>query len=182
MFGDIQKNTKKWEMNTLNTIADIRSGGTPSRQNEEYFKGNIPWITTVALGKITINEKDAVEFITEEAIKNSSTKLIPAYSLLFGVRVGVGKISVNTVPMCTNQDIVAIMNIDDNRYNQIFLKNVIDVYFEYFNNQKRGATIQGIKSEVLKNINIPVVDISLQNQFATFVQQVDKSKFSCIMK
>ena len=84
--------------------------------------------------------------------------------------------------MCTNQDIVAIMNIDDNRYNQIFLKNVIDVYFEYFNNQKRGATIQGIKSEVLKNINIPVVDISLQNQFATFVQQVDKSKFSCIMK
>ena len=182
MFGDIQKNTKKWEMNTLNAIADIRSGGTPSRQNEEYFKGNIPWITTVALGKITVNEKDAVEFITEEAIKNSSTKLIPAYSLLFGVRVGVGKISVNTVPMCTNQDIVAIMNIDDNRYNQIFLKNVIDVYFEYFNNQKRGATIQGIKSEVLKNINIPVVDISLQNQFATFVQQVDKSKFSCIMK
>ena len=178
MFGDIQKNTKKWEMNTLNTIADIRSGGTPSRQNEEYFKGNIPWITTVALGKITINEKDAVEFITEEAIKNSSTKLIPAYSLLFGVRVGVGKISVNTVPMCTNQDIVAIMNIDDNRYNQIFLKNVIDVYFEYFNNQKRGATIQGIKSEVLKNINIPVVDISLQNQFATFVQQVDKSKLA----
>ena len=35
MFGDIQKNTKKWEMNTLNEIADIRSGGTPSRQNEE---------------------------------------------------------------------------------------------------------------------------------------------------
>ena len=177
MFGDVLNNTKGWDMKALSEIAELKSGGTPSRQNPEYFMGDIPWITTVALGKVTIDEEDAVEYITKEAIEKSATKLIPANSLLFGTRVGVGKISINKVPMCTNQDIVAIVGIDENRYNQIFLKNVIDSYSEYFNQQKRGATIQGIKSETLKNIAIPTVSIQLQNEFATLVQQVDKLKF-----
>ena len=177
MFGDILNNTKGWKMKALSEISELKSGGTPSRQNPEYFMGDIPWITTVALGKVIIDEEDAVEYITKEAIAKSATKLIPANSLLFGTRVGVGKISINKVPMCTNQDIVAIVGIDENRYNQVFLKNVIDSYSEYFNQQKRGATIQGIKSETLKNIAIPTVSIQLQNEFSQFVQQVDKLKF-----
>ena len=93
------------------------------------------------------------------------------------MRVGVGKISVNTVPMCTNQDIMAITEIDTNKYNLIFLKKIIESYSEYFNNQKRGATIQGIKSETLKEITIPIISSDMQNQFVDFVKQTDKLKF-----
>lgn len=176
MFGNIITNSRNWETVKLKDICLLKSGGTPTRSKPEYFEGDIPWITTVALGKNLIDENDAIEYITQEAIDNSATKLIKENSLLFGMRVGVGKISVNTVSMCTNQDIMAITEIDTSKYNLIFLKKIIESYSEYFNNQKRGATIQGIKSETLKEIEIPIISLEVQNQFANFVKQVDKLK------
>ncbi|EOU2053937.1 restriction endonuclease subunit S [Clostridium perfringens] len=177
MFGNVITNSRNWETVKLKDICLLKSGGTPTRSKPEYFEGDIPWITTVALGKNLIDKNDAIEFITEEAIKNSATKLIQEDSLLFGMRVGVGKISVNTVPMCTNQDIMAITEIDISKYNLIFLKKIIESYSEYFNNQKRGATIQGIKSDTLKEIEIPIISQEIQHHFVDFVKQVDKLKF-----
>ena len=175
MFGDPILNEKNWEIKDLQKLSILKSGGTPSRNNPNYFKGNIPWITTVSLGKLKISEEDAVEFITHEAIENSATKLIPVMSLLFGVRVGVGKSSINLIPLCINQDIIAITGIKS-IINIIFLKNLLDLHFNYFNTQKRGATIQGIKSDILKKLSIICPPIELQNKFAEFVKQVDKSK------
>lgn len=177
MFGNIINNSMNWKTVKLKDICLLKSGGTPTRSKPEYFQGDIPWITTVALGKNLINENDAIEYITQEAINNSATKLIKENSLLFGMRVGVGKISVNTVPMATNQDIMAITEIDTTKYDLIFLKKIIESYSEYFNNQKRGATIQGIKSDTLKEIEIPIIASELQNNFVDFVKQVDKLKF-----
>ncbi|WP_253198393.1 restriction endonuclease subunit S [Clostridium gasigenes] len=51
---------------------------------------------------------------------------------------------------------------------------------EYFENQKRGSTIQGIKSDTLKSINIPCIKIEIQNEFVDFVKQVDKLKFGVV--
>ena len=92
--------------------------------------------------------------------------------------MGVGKVSENIVPMCINQDIVAIIINDRYKLNMLFLKNLLDMFSGYFNSQKRGATIQGIKSEVLKNISVSLPPIDLQNQFAAFVKQTDKSKLA----
>lgn len=176
MFGDVTKNEKNWSTRKISEIATLQSGGTPSRQCPKYFEGTIPWITTVALGKNAIGIEDAIEYITEEAIENSATKLIPKNSLLFGIRVGVGKVSENIVPMCINQDIVAIIINDRYKLNMLFLKNLLDMFSGYFNSQKRGATIQGIKSEVLKNISVSLPPLELQNQFAVFVEQTEKTK------
>ena len=151
MFGDVTKNEKNWSTRKISEIATLQSGGTPSRQCPKYFEGTIPWITTVALGKNAIGIEDAIEYITEEAIENSATKLIPKNSLLFGIRVGVGKVSENIVPMCINQDIVAIIINDRYKLNMLFLKNLLDMFSGYFNSQKRGATIQGI---VMPNRNL----------------------------
>ena len=176
MFGDIENNSKRYGTLKLSEISKCLTGGTPSTSHSEYYQGNIPWITTVSLGKNYIDEKDAVSFITEDAINNSSTKIINESSILFGTRVGVGKSSINKVKICTNQDIVAITNISQ-KYNLLFLKHLLDQYNKYFESQKRGVTIKGIKSETLKNINIPIIDINIQNKFADFVKQFDKQKF-----
>ena len=77
MFGDPVINPKGWATKKLKNLSKLLSGGTPSRKNPEYFFGNIPWITTVALGPKFIDKKDALELITEEAISNSATKIIP---------------------------------------------------------------------------------------------------------
>jgi type I restriction enzyme, S subunit len=95
MFGNPISNPKGWETKKLGILADWKGGGTPSRKEPQYFNGSIPWITTVSLGKLYISEKDAVEFITNEAVMKSSTKIIPINSIIIGTRVGVGKVSIN---------------------------------------------------------------------------------------
>ena len=45
-------------------------------------------------------------------------------------------------------------------------------------NETNGATVKYISISDLKNLKIPVPPLSLQNQFAAFVHQIDKSKFA----
>ncbi|OXM82462.1 restriction endonuclease subunit S [Paenibacillus rigui] len=156
----------KWEKVKLGEIGDFKSGGTPSRSKPEYFEGNIPWITTVSLGKIFIDERDAVEHISAQAVANSATKIISKNSILVGIRVGVGKVSINSVSMCTNQDIISIENIDERKIYKPYIVHSIKSYKSYFDDQKRGATIQGINSSMLKSLDISLPPLETQKQIA----------------
>ncbi len=111
LFGDPIQNERKWKIEALSNLGKPISGGTPSRKIPKYFKGTIPWVTTVALGKRFIDKSDATELITKDAIKRSSTKLVPKGTILIGVRVGVGKTSITRVEMSSSQDILSIINI-----------------------------------------------------------------------
>ena len=175
LFGDVA-NSPKYSGVPLGTICSTLSGGTPTTKVPEYYQGDIPWISTPYLGNNHINGSSAKAYITEDAIKNSATHLIPANTIMFGIRVGVGKSSIIDEPMCANQDIVALMGIDTNKYNLLFVKHTLDSYQSHFDSIKKGATILGITTDDLKKVLIPNVDIGLQNQFATFVEQTDKSK------
>ncbi len=175
MFGDVQ-NAKKHSNKQLKDICNTVTGGTPSTKHAEYYNGTIPWISTVSLGPNYIDGTTAKAFITQEAVDNSSTKIIPSGSILFGTRVGVGKSSINQVEMCTNQDIVAIIDLDESKYNKLYIKYVLDTYQSYFDSIKKGATILGISSDDLKNIYIPDASLYEQNRFEKFVKQIDKSR------
>ena len=175
MFGDPIKNNKKYPSDKLVNICNLKSGGTPSRKEPKFFQGKIPWITTVSLGQKYISDKDAVEHITEEAIKKSATKIIPKNSIMVGVRVGVGKASINECEMCTNQDIASLVDIDKSM-NVEFLLEVFRYYEKHFESQMRGATIKGITSGTLKELEIIKPPIELQNKFASIVKQVEQMK------
>ena len=161
----------------LGSIADMVSGGTPSSKHPEYYGDRYPFVTTPCLGNNYISEEDAVNWLSESGVQHSSTHIIPPYSVMYGSRVGVGKSSINTCEMCTNQDILSFYNIDISRYDLLFIKKVMDQYFDYIDTQKRGATIKGVPSDVVKAIRIPIVPIEEQRAFAKFTEQSDKSKF-----
>jgi len=175
MFGDPVINEKNWNQRKLSVLSSLKSGGTPSREFPEYFMGDIPWITTVALDKLFIGNEDAVEYITEDAVENSATKKIPPGSILFGVRVGVGKVAINLVEMCTNQDIIAITNIDK-RLNNVFLMETLKKYSKFYSAQQRGATIKGITSKTLQDTLIPIPPLDLQTKFADIVTKIEEQK------
>ena len=173
LFQKIFKPYVNYTKKTLNNLFEFKSGGTPSRLVEEYFQGDIPWITTVALSKLYINEDDANELITEEAIQNSSTKLIPANSLLFGTRVGIGKLAINTVPMCTNQDIVAMIPLENNNLNLIYVYWYLKQINNFFVANGRGATIQGITTHLIRSTEIIIPPLKIQEQFAQKVIEIE---------
>lgn len=175
IFGDLRESPKT-KLIKLGDICKTISGGTPTTKHPEYYEGNIPWITTVQLGDLFINETNAKAYITKEAIDNSATHLISANSILFGTRVGVGKSSISTVEMCTNQDINAIVNIDTKKWNLVFIKAVLDHYQPYFDSIKKGATILGITTDDLKGVGIPSIALIEQEKYADFVIKVNSIK------
>ncbi|MDV7398247.1 restriction endonuclease subunit S, partial [Arthrospira platensis SPKY1] len=66
----------KYRRVTLGDIADISSGGTPSRSNPAFWNGTIPWVKTTQIQNCIINSADVDEWITEEGLKKSSAKVI----------------------------------------------------------------------------------------------------------
>ena len=176
MFGDLI-NEPKYPGIKLGSLGVMITGGTPSRKHDEYYGGNIPFISTPCLGSNFISEKNVQNYLTEAGVKNSATHKIPPYSLMVGNRVGVGKSSINTCEMCTNQDILSFVDIDTSRFDLLFLKKVIDQYSPYFDEHKRGATIQGVPSKVIKDSMVPDVPLEMQKRYTALVKQSDKSKY-----
>ena len=155
----------------LGEICDFQSGGTPSKNNLKFFDGDIPWITTVALKGLGIDGSDAVNWITEEAIKQSAAKIVPANSIMIGTRVGVGKVAINLVDMSTSQDIVSLIGIDETRWCKEYLCKCLIGKSQYLNSQARGATIKGIKIDTLANLKIPEISIEKQYEVSRIIDK-----------
>lgn len=166
---------------TLGSISNMISGGTPSSKHPEYFGGNIPFVSTPCLGPNFIDASAAQNWLTELGVQMSSTHIVPANSLMVGNRVGVGKSSINTCEMCTNQDILSFVDINTDKFDLLFVKKVIEQYGPIFESQKRGATIKGVPSDLVKASQIPQVPIDVQRAFVGFVRQTDKFKFAYLL-
>ena len=129
------------------------SGGTPSRRNENYYIGNIPWIKSGELKSNIITE--AEEFISEEAVKNSSAKVFPAGTILLALYgATIGKIAILGIPAATNQAICGIFETPFvfSKYAYYYLVNKKS----YLIKQGIGGAQPNISQTILKNLDFPL--------------------------
>ena len=159
----------------LGDIGVFKTGGTPSKKHPEYYGGTVPWVSTPALNGSSIGLEDATQMITQEGVDHSATKVIPEGSLMVGIRVGVGKVAVNTVPMCTNQDIVSIVGVDSDIWNIQYLSYAIQSNSSLLQSHKRGATITGITTKELKQLAIPFLSMEQQLSLVNLLNCIKRS-------
>jgi len=138
----------------IGDVCSFLNGGTPAKDVPRYFEGEIPWITSA---DITSNEAGAARsHITEEAISDSATNLVPAGTILLVTRTSVGKVALTIVPLCFSQDITAVIpdsSKADVRYIAAFLRG----QEAYFKRRSRGATIKGITRDVVTDLSVLIV-------------------------
>ena len=174
MFGDPISNSKKWDSIRLSAIGEWKTGGTPLRSNLDYFKGNIPWLSSGEL-----NNKycfDSNEHITEDAIKNSSAKLIEKESLLLGMYDTAALKSTINMIECTCNQAIAYSKLNNNIVNTIYVYYCIQQGKQFYKNKQRGVRQKNLNLTMIKNLEIIMPPIELQNQFADFVKETDKLK------
>lgn len=174
MFVNSQKKGV-WPERKIADISFIISGGTPSRKKPEYFKGKIPWVTSVSLTKPYITSEDGKEYITEDAIRNSATHLVTRKSVLFGNRVCVGNVAINLVPITFSQDVVSIQ-YDENLIVAEYLMFFLKSKKKYFESRTRGSTIKGVTIQTIKELKIPLPPLNLQLKFASVVKKIESMK------
>lgn len=126
------------------------SGGTPSRRNEGYYIGNIPWIKSGELRSNVITTAD--EFISEDAVRNSSAKIFPAGTILLALYgATIGKIAILGIPAATNQAICGIFEtpLVVSKYAYYFLVNKKSHLIK----QGIGGAQPNISQTILKNLD-----------------------------
>src|SRR4051812_32859977 len=103
----------------LGNVFKTTSGGTPSRKNPDYFKGNIPWVKSGELESNVIVETE--EKISEEAIKNSSAKLFPKGTLLIALYgATIGKLARLGIDAATNQAVCGIFENEEHDHQYLY--------------------------------------------------------------
>ncbi|VVB97269.1 Type-1 restriction enzyme MjaXIP specificity protein [uncultured archaeon] len=172
IFGDPVENPKGWEYKKLMELGNWQSGGTPSRSNGDYFKGYIPWYTAGELNSLFVC--DSIEKITQDAIKESSAKLISPNNLLLGMYdTAALKSSITTVECACNQAIV-FSKLEFEFANIFYLYYVIHVARKHYMRQQRGVRQKNLNLSMIRNLEVPIPPIELQNKFASIVHQVEQ--------
>lgn len=98
---------QSWEIKKLAEVCDVIGGGTPSKKNSKFYNGDILWATVRDMKAEIISD---TEFkITEEAVKKSSTNIIPKGNVIIATRVGLGKVCVIEKDTAINQDLRGVV-------------------------------------------------------------------------
>ena len=164
------------------TCKAILGGGTPSKSHPEYFTGRIPWVSPKYMKYAVIS--DSIDHITEEAVLHSTTNLVPKNSVLMVIRSGILKhtlpVAINSVPVTINQDMKAFVPGNG------IITEFLMYYFKAIEPDVlagvRGVTADNIDFKAFQQRIIIVPPLELQNRFAAFVAEVDKSKLSYEME
>ncbi len=163
MFGDPVSINKKIPKALLSKIGEWQSGGTPPRSKKQYFEGDIPWFSSGELNDVFISESK--ERITEDALTHTSAKPVKKNSLLIGMYdTAALKSSITTIDCSCNQAI-AFAEIDETICNNLFAYFAIQLSKDYYLNKRRGARQKNLNLTIVKNIKIPLPEISLQKDF-----------------
>ncbi len=162
-----------WEKKKLGEVAEISSGGTPSRTNPYYWNGKIPWVSTTLIDFNFIKKAD--EYITEEGLKNSSAKLFPKGTLLmamYGQGKTRGKIAILNIEATTNQACGAITTNNEILSPLFAFQNIAKRYDEIRDLSNQGGQ-ENLSGGIIKGIEISFPTLPEQSKIASFLTAVD---------
>jgi type I restriction enzyme S subunit len=169
-LGDVPE---EWVLRPLKFFATFRGGATPSKDNVEFWNGDIPWVSPKDMKRARIS--DSIDHITEDAILQSSTSRIGVNSLLMVVRSGILQhtipVAINDVAVTLNQDMRAVAPSRQCRTDFLyywFVGNNAPLLLEL---GKQGATVESIEQEYLANTRILIPPLPEQHQIAAFLDR-----------
>ena len=175
MFGDPNDNPKGYSKKQLKDTCRVITGNTPSRAVSEYYGEHIEWIKTDNIVSGLLNPTTATESLSEKGMAVSRTVESGAILMvcIAGSIASIGRVCVTDRKVSFNQQINAIVPSD---YNILFLYVMLQISKEYLVDEINMA-LKGILSKSkLEEKTFYVPPIELQEQFAAFVEQTDKSK------
>jgi type I restriction enzyme, S subunit len=174
MFGDSIKNDKCWPYKKLPEVTTIVLGSTPKTSIDEYWDGDIKWVTPAELSDDAYLINDTVRHISEIGAKSAGLKAFPAGTVLLSSRAPIGKTAITTCEMYCNQGFKNFICSEE--LHPIYLYCAFRYNKDYLISLGSGTTFKEISKSVVEKIAISIPPIELQEQYSELFQQADKSK------
>ena len=147
-----------WKEMRLGDVAEIKIGGTPSRAEPAYWahgEDGHTWLSIADLGPKMLNRSK--ETITDEGIRRSNVKLVPAGTVVMSFKLTIGKLGIAAVPLYTNEAICAITPNSDDSFEPRFLFHLLQV------TDLLGDVDQAVKGKTLNKAKLSELVIKLPN-------------------
>ena len=170
---------EEWESGKVKYFSKISAGATPDRNNLLFWNGDINWMSSGEVNQEIV--KYTAETITNLALKNSSTKLLPIGTVMLAMN-GQGKtkgtVAILAIETASNQSLASFI-VDGNRLNNQYLYYFFKAGYSYIRALK-GEDRDGLNLQLVSNITVPLFDIKEQQKIADFLDkkttQLDKVK------
>ena len=160
-----------WVWTRLGDITNVVSGGTPSTSKEEYYNGNIPWITPKDLSNY--KEKyilNGARNITEEGLKKSSAVLLPINSVLMSSRAPIGYVVINKKEVSTNQGFKSFT--PSISYIPEYLYHYLKKSKNYLESIATGTTFKELSGDKAKKIIFPLPPLEEQKEIVRVLDKI----------
>ena len=161
-----------WKECKLGDVIEIIGGGTPKTSITEYWNGDIPWLSVVDFnfGKKYVSKTEKT--ITEQGLKNSSTKLLQKNDIIISARGTVGALAILDKPMTFNQSCYGIRakeNESTNDYIFYFLKDTVNQLLQI----SHGGVFDTITKATFDEIDISLPPLEEQKAIAEVLSSLD---------
>ncbi len=156
----------------LGEICEVQAGGTPSRNKKEFWvQGNIPWVKIKDINSKYISKVE--EHITELGLQFSSAKLFSRGTILYTIFATIGEVAILDIDAATNQAIAGL---------HLKSEKVLKEYLYFFllsiknrvKNDSRGVAQNNINLTYLKNIGVPIVENSIQQEICNNLTKINQ--------
>lgn len=160
-----------WEVKRLKFLFKVINGATPKSEKEEYWDGDIFWVTPDDLGQLTLFEIiDTARKITKEGYESCGTTIAPASSIILSTRAPIGHLGVATKDTCTNQGCRSL----------VFKMTEVDKKFFYYLFQiikgelqslGQGSTFSELSKTKLESVFLPTPVINDQYSIVIYLDR-----------
>jgi type I restriction enzyme M protein len=158
------------------TLFRVEGGGTPKSDVEEYWGGGIPWATLVDLpatdfiSQITTTKRT----ISEQGLRESSAKMIPANSVVVSTRATIGRIAINRVPIATNQGFKNVVIEDSGRAVAEYVALALTKLVPTMEAWATGGTFPEISKSKFCELQIPLPPLEVQKEIVAEIEGYQK--------
>lgn len=163
----------EWIEYTLDEIGEVVGGATPSTKVDEYYGGNIPWLTPKDLSSfedryISNGERN----ITEKGLNSCSAQMLPKGTILFTSRAPIGYVAIASQDMCTNQGFKSV--IANDKVDSLFLYYLLKYNKEKIEAMGSGTTFKEVSGKTMKQVKVSIpVDLDYQRKIASILDSID---------
>ena len=175
MFGDPISNSKGWEITKLEDLGELSRGISKSRPRNlpELLGGKYPLVQTgdVANSELYITRYNST--YSELGLKQS--KMWKAGTLCITIAANIAKTAILKFDACFPDSIVGFKS--NGKTNQIFIHYIFSFFQELLESQAPTVAQKNINLQTLQNLMVICPPSKFQNDFESFIQQLDKSKF-----
>lgn len=164
-LGDIPSG---WGVVRVKNQFKVYNGATPRSGVEEYWGGDIVWVTPSDLSQLSSNTiSESSRTITRQGLSSCGTTLVPKDSLILSCRAPIGSLAITKTELCTNQGCKALVPISD---------IPVELYYYYFSSINAelnvlgsGSTFLELSTDELVNIALPLPTYSESKLICNFL-------------